>query len=135
MLFGEVLVPEAVHHEFLAKDRGAREAALAAAPWLRVTQLADPRQIESYPGLDLGEQETLALAEERGARLVLIDERKGRMQARRLGITLGGTLGTLLSAKDAGLLETIRESLERLQQAGLHLGPSLVAQTLELAGE
>lgn len=134
-LFGVVLVPGEVHREFLARDREARQAALNAAPWLSVVHLADPGRADFFAGLDRGEQEVLALAEERDARLVLVDERKARIHARRRGIPLGGTLGTLLSAKEAGLIDRVRDPLERLRRAGLHLGPSLIVKTLELAGE
>jgi predicted nucleic acid-binding protein len=51
-------------------------------------------------GLDRGEAEVLALAEEREARLVVIDERKARRYAQRLGIPLTGTLGLLVAAKE-----------------------------------
>ena len=36
--------------------------------------------------------------------MVIIDERKGRRYARRLGLPLTGTLGVLLLAKERGLI-------------------------------
>ncbi len=73
-------------------------------PWIKITPLANPRQALVYVGLDRGEAEVLALANERSARLVIIDERKGRRYAKRLGLPLTGTVGVLLTAKHSGLI-------------------------------
>ncbi len=83
-LYDEVLIPQAVYEEFVATERAVRQAALENAPWIRPVLLANPRCARVYIGLDLGEAEVLALAEERAARLVIIDELKGRRYAQRL---------------------------------------------------
>lgn len=134
-LFGEVLIPQAVEVEFLAIDRSLRERALADAPWVQSAVLAHPRRALAYAGLDRGEAEVLALAEEREARLVVIDERKARRYAERLGLPLTGTLGVLLSAKEAGLIESVALWTDRIREAGLYLRTDLVRRLLELAGE
>ena len=51
--------------------------------------------------LDRGEAETLALAVEQGAELVLMDERDGRRFAQRLGLRPLRVVGILLEAKKA----------------------------------
>jgi uncharacterized protein len=134
-LYGEVLVPEMVRAEFLAVDRGQREAALAAAPWIITVPLSNPQHALAYTGLDQGEAAVLALAEERGAALVIMDERKGRRYSQRLGIPVAGTVAILLLAKERGLIAAIAPSLHALLEAGLYLSPLLVAQALSLAGE
>ncbi len=55
--------------------------------------------------LDLGEREAIQLAEEKRAELLLIDERKGRLEAKRRGLLVTGTLGVLLSAGRRGLID------------------------------
>lgn len=134
-LFGEVFIPAAVQAEFLAIEETRRKNALANAPWIRATDLLDPRRASAYAGLDRGEAEVLALAEEKRASLVIIDERKGRRYAERLGFAFTGTLGVLLLAKEANLLLSVEEVLEKLERAGLHLSRSLVDRVLEMAGE
>ncbi len=134
-LFGEVLIPEAVQAEFLAIDRAAREAMLEASPWLKAVPLAEQRRALAYLGLDDGEAAVLALAEEREARLVIIDEKKGRRYAARMGFRLIGTVGLLLLAKESGLIRSVAVLLRELQDAGMHLSPPLVAQALQMAGE
>ncbi len=134
-LFGEVLIPQAVEAEFLALDRSAREQALANSSWVRSTALAQPRRALAFMGLDRGEAEVLALAEERDARLVVLDERKARRFAERLGLPLTGTLGLLLLAKEEKLIESVSPWIEKVSTAGLYLRPDLVKRVLDLAGE
>jgi predicted nucleic acid-binding protein len=134
-LFGEILVPQAVESEFLAIDRSLRERSLAEAAWVRSVPLAHPRRALVYSGLDLGEAEVLALAEERDARLVVLDERKARRYAERLGLPITGTLGVFLLAKEAGLIDSVALSIDRLLEAGLYLRPDLVRRVLEISGE
>jgi len=134
-LYGEVLIPPAVHSEFLATESEARQAALREAPWVKVRSLEKPRQALTYAGLDIGEAEVLALAEEVDARLVLLDERKARRFARRLERPLTGTVGVLLLAKELGALDKIAEPLSSLQRAGLYLSSGLLREALNLAGE
>ncbi|HSS52115.1 MAG TPA: DUF3368 domain-containing protein [Thermoanaerobaculia bacterium] len=134
-LFREVLIPRAVEDEFLAVETVARKQALSDAPWVRSVPLAEPRRALVYAGLDQGEAEVLSLAEEREARLVVIDERRGRRFAERMGIPLTGSLGILLLAKESGLIESVSVWLSKLQEAGLFLAPSLIRKTLEIAGE
>lgn len=86
--------------------------------------------------LDKGEAESLALAVELGADLVIIDERRGSQVASRLGLTRIGILGVLLVAKNRGLITAIRPILDSLrQQAGFWIAEDLYNQTLRLANE
>jgi uncharacterized protein len=70
-LFQEILIPQAVQDEFLATDGNARHQSLVDAPWVRTAALSSARRALSYIGLDQGEAEVLALAEEQDARLVV----------------------------------------------------------------
>jgi predicted nucleic acid-binding protein len=134
-LYRQVLIPQAVYDEFLATERALRQAALQDAPWIQVVSLSNPQRVRVYVGLDQGEAEVLALAEERSARLLIIDEYKGRRYARRLGLPLTGTLGLLLVAKERHLVSNLSALLVDLQDAGLYLGAELITQVLRLAGE
>ena len=134
-LFGETLIPQAVHLEFLAAETAMRQTSLTDAPWIRVISLAHPRRALAFAGLDRGEAEVLALSEERSARLVIIDELAGRRYARRLELPLTGTLGVLLLAKESGLVQAVQPLIELLLQSGMYMGEDLIARVLRLAGE
>lgn len=134
-LFQEVLIPKAVEEEFLAIESPTRREALASSEWIRTAELSHPRRALAYLGLDRGESAVLALAEELEARLVILDERKARRYAERLGLPLTGTLGVLLLAKEAGRIDSVSACVVRLQEAGLFFSPELLRRTLEMAGE
>jgi predicted nucleic acid-binding protein len=135
-LYGTVLIPLAVEHEVLAGGQSRAGAPqLAAAPWIQAVKLKDPRRVDLLSDLDRGEAEVIALAQERDADLVVIDERLGRRHARRLGLPLTGTLGVLLKAKGRGLIPEIAPSLRAIRQEGAWLGDELVEKALEMADE
>ena len=135
-LYGQVVIPPAVQREVMAGGSGAAgRTELRQATWIRVIPLEDTRRAEMLSDLDRGEAEVIALAQELEADRVIIDERLARRHTRRLGLTLTGTLGVLLRAKRAGLISVIAPLVEQLLQGGIHLGDSVIAEALRLAGE
>ncbi|MBE2219920.1 MAG: DUF3368 domain-containing protein [Anaerolineae bacterium] len=134
-LFGQVLIPTAVHDEFLAIEQSTRQQALATSPWIQTTPLSNPQTAQIYIGLDRGESEVLALALERSARLVIMDERKGRRYAKRLALPLTGSLGILLLAKEKQLISDVAPAIEQLQANNLYFDPQLIDHVLQLARE
>lgn len=103
-LFGEVLVSGKVRDEVEAGGKtGAGASLFANAPWIRVirlTNLPDPL-LETL--LDQGEAETIALALQSSATLILMDERKGRKIARDIyGLAVIGIGRLMTEAKKAG---------------------------------
>ena len=135
-MYGQVVVPPAVEAEVLAGGRdGIGRTELREASWLRVTSLQDPRRADLLADLDRGEAEVLALAQELNADLVIIDERLARLHAKRLGLTLTGTLGVLLRAKHLGHVKAVAPLINRLRQGGIHLSDLVVTEVLALADE
>lgn len=125
-LYGEVRVPPAVTREF----------GLGLPSWMRVYDLTNKPFLEAML-LDLGpgEAETITLAMETPGSLVILDEKKGRKLAERLNLRLTGTLGVLLRAKQRGLVESVREVIQQLDQLNFRMSEQLRRRTLELAGE
>ena len=77
----------------------------------------------------------IALAQELDAGLVIIDERLARRHAERIGLTLTGTLGVLLRAKERGLVSTVAPLIDQLRHGGIWLSEVVVAEALRLADE
>lgn len=137
-LYGKILVPDAVYRETVhvgAGEPGAYEVAIFE--WIErqvVTNRAVVTALELE--LDSGEAEAIALALEVGADLVLIDERKGRFVAGRMGVQFVGLLGILIEAKQRGLLPAVRPVLDDLKQnAGFWIRDQLYQHILQLTGE
>jgi len=135
-LYGEVVVPPAVWDEILAGGpAGIGSAEVREASWLRMTPLQDPHRADLLADLDRGEAEVITLAQELDADLVIVDERLARRHAARLGLTLTGTLGVLLKAKERGLVSTIAPLVDQLRQGRIRLSDAVVAEALRLANE
>jgi uncharacterized protein len=137
-LYDRVVVPREVYDEVVVKGRGLPGSAeLAAATWI---ELSEPRT-ESLlfrilrEDLDPGESAALAVAMERKADLVLLDDRKGRIAAERLGLVVRGTVGIFLEAKRKGRMERIGPLLEMLRESGIWLSDAVIETALRQAGE
>jgi predicted nucleic acid-binding protein len=143
LLYGEVLIPDAVWQEITRAPAFAVAASLKVATdarsegWLQVATAGNrPLVMQLEAMLDPGEAEAIALAVERTSSLLLIDERDGRQMARTLGIPLTGTLGVLLRAKALGHTQAIKPLLiELVERHHFRLHPGLVQQVLVEAGE
>jgi predicted nucleic acid-binding protein len=134
-LFDEILIPPAIRDEFLSAATGNRFESLQAAQWIKLTPLSRPNAADAFAGLDRGEAEVIALAQEQDARLVLLDERRARRYAIRMGLPVSGTLGVLLLAKQEGLIEAVKPLISSLIESGLHVHQDLAEEVLQLAGE
>jgi predicted nucleic acid-binding protein len=86
--------------------------------------------------LDRGEAETIALALELSADLVLLDEREGRHAAQKLELRVVGVVGMLLEAKSRRDVEAVRPHLDALRhKAGFYLSEQVYHFALSLTGE
>ena len=85
--------------------------------------------------LGAGEREVLALGTETSDSIVILDDALARQYARLLNLTLTGTLGVLLKAKEAGLLPAVAPVLDRLRQLRFRMDPETRQAVLKLAGE
>ena len=86
--------------------------------------------------LDLGESETIALALELQADLVLLDEKEGRRMAKRLELPVMGVVGILLEAKANKLADRLLPHLDDLRsKAGFYLSEPLYQSILLTSGE
>lgn len=114
-LYGEILVPEAVYIE-LVHPRGpdvVRERISGSPSWMKVEASSSDAEELSLPEgnprdikeLDPGEREAILVAVREETSLLLIDERAGRAVARKLGVTVTGTIGVLGAAAQKGLVD------------------------------
>lgn len=135
-LYNEALVPEGVVREIsTGLSRGVSLPDLGSLPWLKIRPVKSGAVLPLAAGLGLGEREVLALALEIEDPLVVLDDSLARRFARRLEISLTGTLGLLLKAKQSGRVASVRPCLNRLEELGFRLDAGTRVATLGLAGE
>lgn len=104
--------------------------------WIEIRSIVNRDKAKDLRcSLDPGEASAITLALETENAYLLIDEEKGRKIAAQHGIRLTGTVGILLHAKTAGLLNAIKPSLERLLEFDFRMSDRLIEQILREAGE
>jgi hypothetical protein len=134
----KLLIPKAVWREVVEEGRGQPGAQdVATADWIEIGEVESQIAVKVLLSqLDYGEAEVIVLAQEKGADLVLLDEKEARELAERLGLKVLGTLGLLIWAKRERLIGSIREQLDALRErAGFWISPELYEQALKEAGE
>ncbi len=75
------------------------------------------------------------LALEHREMIAVLDDGLARRVAESLGLPLTGTLGLLLDAKHAGLIESVAPFLDRLQQLRFRLALNTRNAVLKIANE
>ena len=130
-LFQRILIPPSVCEELKRPRAPAAVWTWAAQPpnWLEI------RAPSRLPGADLahldnGERDAILLAEELGADQIIIDEIRGRREAKRRQIPYTGTLGVLAAGADQGLLD-LRSAVDRLRQTSFHVRQDILDRLTE----
>ncbi len=137
-LYGEIYIAQAVYHEISLKGIGQPGYdVIDQLPWIHVENISNNNFAEALKlELDDGEAESIALAIELKADLLLIDERKGRNISDKFGLKYIGLLGCLIEAKHQKKIESIKPILDALiNQAGFWISSALYDRVLEIAKE
>ena len=135
-----ILIPEAVYRELADIDPPVPgPVEVQTLDWLEVLSLRDRTiadQLQNQFQLDPGESEAIALALEINADLLLIDERRGRAEATRLGLRLTGLLGMLVEAKQRSLIPSIKPLMDALiDTSEFRVSQPLYEQILQMVDE
>lgn len=131
-------VPEAVWDELVTRGAGKPGSkAIANTVWIQKHEVQNQHLVAALlEQLDRGEAETIALALESKASLILLDETEGRRVARLHGLNVTGVLGILLQAKTQKLIPSLKDNLNQLQRdAHFWINPSLFERLLRAVGE
>ena len=137
-LFGEVFIPEVVFRELTTNTAFANEAEIVkASSFLKVKTVQNQQSLsilQAVSGLDDGESEAIILAGELGSDALIIDERKGRKIAQKLGITITGTIGILIQAHNENMISTENAKLylEQLKNSNIRLSEALIQEALSM---
>ena len=138
LLYGRLHIAEGVWDELNAQgQRWPGRDEVAMADWIERHPVQNHTLVTALRrDLDRGEGETIALALELGADLILLDEREGRHAAQRLELRVTGVVGLLLEAKSRGTVAAVRPHLEALRhRAGFYQSEPVYQAVLSLAGE
>ncbi|NCQ79422.1 MAG: DUF3368 domain-containing protein [Microcystis aeruginosa W13-15] len=134
-IYTDVIIPQAVANELAnLTEEDIRIKAIVSLNWIQVQQAANLELVTCLRNdynLDIGEAEAIALALELKADELLIDERLGRREAVRLGLSITGVLGVLLIAKNRGLISKVQPIIDALiLQANFRISRQLYEEVL-----
>ena len=139
-LYFQLTIPEEVRDELILGGSGNNPGSEALSePWFiieRSDKQEYSRLAQANPALDRGEVAALALAVQRSANLVLLDDKAARNAAKALNLPHIGVVGILLAAKSRGLVPLIKPILDDLRiHAGFRLADAVYQDALRRAGE
>ena len=133
-LFGEVYIAPAVYAEVVEKGKGKPGSAeVKQADWITVKEINNElavSMLKTY--LDPGEAESIVLATEIKADLLILDEKSGREIAEGQGIKIAGTAAILKWGAEKGLISDLKLVLDKLQSSGFRLSKGVYNACLGL---
>jgi predicted nucleic acid-binding protein len=136
-LFAPVCVPEQVMLE-LDMGRLLRRDTINPLDLAWVTPVSvSQAMIDRLPPnrLGAGERAVIAYAYAHDGHVSGLDDLQARQLAEAVGLTVIGTLGILLHAKQSGLVSVVRPLVDAAITQGFRLGSELYRDVLELASE
>lgn len=124
-LFGQVLIPEAVHQEVVdnTKNRSQSET-VARCDFIHVHPIPQLPFTFGHK-LDRGEIEALILSATLNADYLLLDDKRAQKEAKLQGLTFIPTFAVLLKAAQKGFISDFEAVLTELQQKNIFISRDL----------
>lgn len=118
-LFNTIVVPEAVWHEIVIKGKSYPSAStVSQSEFVSRERIHNTALFHTLSmNLSAGETETIVLAIETNARLVLLDELEARAIGKHFGLNIMGSIGCLIEAKQRGIIPEVKSYLDRMKNS------------------
>ena len=122
-MFGRITLAPAVWHEVVVQGQGrSGSAEVQNANWIDVTQVRDMQAVEVLrQELGAGESQSMVLAQELHASLVILDDARARRKAQQLGLSIAGTTALLLRAQELALISDAAQAIDELRRVGFRV--------------
>ena len=133
---GELELLKRVYDAVVITPEIAEEYGIETPDWIRIEAVKDEQKLKLLNlELDRGEASGIALAMENDDSLLIIDEKKGRGIAKKLGIKISGILGVMIRAKETGAIDRMNPLIEKLERVDFRMSASLKTQILRRVRE
>lgn len=126
-LYDEVIIPESVYQELqVLIDLSIVLEEDLRKKWIKTAQVQDTAEVTKLLSrLDKGESDAIIIGIELDADYLLIDEKIGRLIAAEKNLKIIGTLGVLLKAKHEGLINSVKNEMDKLRNIGFWISDAL----------
>jgi uncharacterized protein len=133
-IFGKIIIAQTVYNELCQIT--SQKNIIDKQTWVDVLSAENTRLLAVLEEkLDKGEAESIVLAIELNADYLVIDEAKGRAIAESMGIKIVGLLGTLVKAKEKGIVSEVKPIIDDLKKIGFRIHPTLYKHILKITNE
>lgn len=135
---GKIIIPQTVATEIRALKRFEIDlTSFETANWIEIKKPKDISFVKELSlELDAGEAEAIALSKQLNADYIIIDERIGRIIAKKYNQQIIGLLGILIQAKQKGIVPEIKSIIDKLRTvAGFWITEKLYNEILGLVNE
>lgn len=130
-LFKKIIIPKGVYNE-VAVYRKEGSNVFKRSTYFIVKNVEDRVSTDFLmPSFGKGEAEVLALAKEKKADLILLDEKRARKTARRAGFKVMGILGILIMSKNKGFIPLVKPFIEKLNRQGFRISEKVIKRILK----
>jgi predicted nucleic acid-binding protein len=130
-IFGKIYVPQAVYDEVTISHK---PQSLKLKNFLK-DKISTVDLTITQMGLGQGELEVIALYKHLGSDFLLIDDRRAKKFAQLNSVNVIGSLGVMILAKEQGLIDSIRNDLQKLIGSDVFISKSLIDKVLLSVGE
>jgi len=133
-LFHQIVIPEGVRRELCVLNKPGAD--FPKLDWVEVRPVQNEEFVLALrKDVDQGEAETIALAKQLHADIVIIDEQSGYQIAKRFDLPAVRTLSLLKIAKDKQIIQTVKPIVEEMLEKGRWYSQRVLDKFLRDIGE
>lgn len=133
-MYGEIFIPKAVYDE--VKLEPAYSEVNSSLDWINVVDIDNNVYAKMFSTrLHAGEVEAIMYAIDTKADLIVLDDKLARKTAKYMGLTVTGTLGVVIKAKEIGYIEAVKPIMNMLIQNGLYISSDVQKMVLDMVDE
>jgi len=134
-MYDTVYIPHGVYEE-VCVDGDVNRNALRAFSNFAILHISNENAKKYFKtALHKGEVEVMILADELNADICIIDDKLARGYAKHLGLTITGTLGLLMKAKERGILDLVTPCMDAMILNEIYISKALSESVKRLARE
>lgn len=112
-----------IWHEVVVQGQGRSGGAeIQNANWIDVTEVRDMQAVDVLrQELGAGESQSMVLAQELHASLIILDVARARRKAQQLGLSIAGTAALLFRAQELALIANAEQVIDDLRRVGFRV--------------